>query len=392
MNLHRVSIDMLLSNQAASGAFPACPSFPTYRYSWLRDGSFIAYALDRVGEHAAARRFHRWAAATVVNQASRLSALQVKLASGRELAADDFLPARYLMDGTVQDDDWPNFQLDGYGAWLWGFAAHLGLAGDDGLLEELGPAVSLILDYLRSCWRLPCFDCWEEHGNQVHTSTLACLAGGMGSLARHTGDRASAVLAAEIRSHLLSHGVSNGRLTKFCGQRADRMVRLPDARANSPASVGREVDASLLWAAVPFGVLDPSDPVMANTVAEIERTLTVGGGVRRYARDTYYGGGLWLLLSAWLGWYYCRVGRVAEARSCLAWIEAQADEAGRLPEQVSESLVDPACLQPWVDAWGPVAKPLLWSHAMYLVLYVEIAESAGRMMPPCTSDAGNARH
>lgn len=372
MDLFRASVEVLLSNQASSGAFPACPSFPTYRYSWLRDGSFIAYALDRVGEHAAARRFHRWAAAALVGQSSRLKELQIKLISGSQLSADDFLPTRYLLDGSAQPDDWPNFQLDGYGAWLWGLAEHLELAGDDGAIEESRPAVALVLDYLRNCWHLPCFDCWEEHGNQVHTSTLACLAGGIVSLARHTGDRAASVLAAEIRNHLLSHGVSKGRLTKFCGRQGDRMVRLRDARVNSPVSVGAEVDASLLWAAVPFGVLDPLDPVMTSTVAEIERTLAVGGGVRRYAQDTYYGGGLWLLLSAWLGWYYCRTGRIAEARSCLAWIEAQADEAGHLPEQVSYSLVDPASLRPWVEKWGPVAKPLLWSHAMYLCLRTEL--------------------
>ena len=28
------------------------------------------------------------------------------------------------------------------------------------------------------------------------------------------------------------------------------------------------------------------------------------GGVYRYREDVYYGGGEWILLSAWLGWYY----------------------------------------------------------------------------------------
>jgi len=28
----------------------------------------------------------------------------------------------------------------------------------------------------------------------------------------------------------------------------------------------------------------------------------------------------------------------------------------------------PDMVQPWIDKWGPVATPLLWSHAMYLIL------------------------
>ena len=36
-----------------------------YRYAWLRDGAFCAYALDVVGEHDAAAAFHRWAASTI---------------------------------------------------------------------------------------------------------------------------------------------------------------------------------------------------------------------------------------------------------------------------------------------------------------------------------------
>jgi len=42
--------------------------------------------------------------------------------------------------------------------------------------------------------------------------------------------------------------------------------------------------------------------------AKIEADLRQGGGVHRYATDTYYGGGEWVLLTAWLGWYYTKIG------------------------------------------------------------------------------------
>ena len=38
-----------------------------------------------------------------------------------------YLPTRYTLDGELEPevDDWPNFQLDGYGTWLWALLAWL---------------------------------------------------------------------------------------------------------------------------------------------------------------------------------------------------------------------------------------------------------------------------
>lgn len=393
------SIRIIRQNQHPSGAYVASPAFPNYAYCWLRDGTFTAYAMDLFGEHGSARAYYVWAARSIeANRALAHEAVRSAMA-GKKPGRHAVLPARFTLEGGLDASDWPNFQLDGYGTWLWGLAEHVRLTGDISVLGQAGEAVKLVLDYLAATWMMPNHDCWEEHGDQVHTSTLACLAGGAAHFAALAGDpkaRALAeALAKEIREYILGHSIVDGRLGKFCnagaaaesgphanlagaggarglavavgegegGRRGDERQR---------ADLGREVDGSLLWVALPFRVLDPLDPRMTRTVEKIERDLTRGGGVRRYATDTYYGGGLWLLLSAWLGWHYCRVGRLAEAASCLDWIEAQADEEGLMPEQVSVDLIEPACYQPWVDRWGPVAKPLLWSHAMYLVLWHEL--------------------
>ena len=45
----RVDMAVLRAAQSESGAILACPAYPTYRYSWLRDGSFCAAALDAGG-------------------------------------------------------------------------------------------------------------------------------------------------------------------------------------------------------------------------------------------------------------------------------------------------------------------------------------------------------
>ena len=65
------SVKSMLSHQVESGAFFASTDFAPYRYCWLRDGSFTAFALDRAGEQEAAERFHRWAAAAVAGSPQR---------------------------------------------------------------------------------------------------------------------------------------------------------------------------------------------------------------------------------------------------------------------------------------------------------------------------------
>lgn len=46
----------------------------------------------------------------------------------------------------------------------------------------------------------------------------------------------------------------------------------------------------------------------------MEETILHKGGVHRFPEDTYYGGGEWLLLSCWLGWYNASVGRGDDAK------------------------------------------------------------------------------
>ncbi|MCC8437638.1 hypothetical protein HP567_024190 [Brevibacillus sp. M2.1A] len=81
--------------------------------------------------------------------------------------------------------------------------------------------------------------------------------------------------------------------------------------------------------------------------------------------------GQWLLLFAWLGWYYVKTGRREEAEKIAAWMVSQRQASG-LPEQVQEHLLSPTHYEMWVERAGHPAVPLLWSHAMFLVLAAEL--------------------
>ena len=370
MDLYQHSIEVIKKNQYSSGAFIACPNFSTYHYCWLRDGSFIAHAMDTSGDYESAAAFFRWVGSTIQKYGNKLDIIRDHLKKGIRLGKDDFLHTRFTLDGDEDtiDAEWGNFQIDGYGTWLWALAAHVRLSGQSGLLKELEEPINVTLQYLELVWQLPNYDCWEEHPEYLHPYTLSTVYGGLDavdSLVKEGLFSTRVVdlphLKQEVFSFLTEHAVVNGRFVKHVTPAGDKK----SARAFEKSGV----DSSLLGIAVPFRVLPLEDPLIQKTVQSIEEDLhRPDGGVYRYKGDVYYGGGEWILLSAWLGWYYALIGKVEEAKKLLRWIESQADEEGSLAEQMTDHPLAPQEYEPWLKKWGPVAKPLLWSHAMYIIL------------------------
>jgi len=345
-------VSTILAAQDAGGAYPAGPGFSQYQQCWLRDGAFIAHALDLVGEHGSVARFHAWAARCLAPLGPYVQELRGRREAGEPITEFEFLPARFTLDGRWLKDGWPNFQLDGYGQWLWSLAGHLTATGQTVVPAALAPAVTVVVDYLEAFWNEPCYDSWEEHRSQLHTATLASIAAGLRDIVPlvgpELGARAARVHAA-ARAFIEAECVEGGAFVKY--------VRNP------------AVDASLLWLATPFDLVSPTDERMERTVARIESEL-LGGGLRRYRADTYYGGGEWVLLTAWLAWHKRRLGDDAGAARLLAWVDEQRGSDGALPEQVPGADCHPYFLDYWTTNWGPSAGPLLWSHAMVVAARV----------------------
>jgi GH15 family glucan-1,4-alpha-glucosidase len=305
------SVEVIKAGQAPTGAYLAGPDFPPYRYSWFRDGAFIADAMSRVGETASADAFFDWCSAI-------LGVREELIRSGGRL------DCRYTVDGRESEEEWSTYQLDGYGLWLWALREHCGRHGRDPARWQEG--IELTVDYLARHWHEPCVDWWEEREG-FHPATLACIYAGLRAW-RPEGAEALRLTTANA---------------------------LPQAR----------LDASLLVLMTPFEVLDRDDGLLARIEADL---VSPTGGVHRHLEDTYYGGGEWLLLTALLGWHYAELGRADDARAALAWVEAHATQDGLLAEQSQDHLLEPELYEPWVERWGDPACPLLWSHAMYLTL------------------------
>lgn len=350
------SVATILRNQNASGAFVASPDFAQYHYCWLRDGAFIAYALDLVGEYDATAAFHSWCATSINGIAEVIDAAIGRARLGKPIDPAAMPPARFGLDGSIHTDGWPNFQIDGYGTWLWCLRQHLSRTGGQSVPGHLLPALERTARYLAEVGTAPCFDVWEENGTSVHTSTLASVYAGLRAAAEMLEDVELAERAASIRLDVLERARRDGRFRK--------------------SSDSELVDSSLLWLGMPFGLVDLTDQAFTHTVQEVASDLFFEGGIRRYPTDTYFGGGAWPVLTASLGWHFAASGDFASAERCFDWVVDHFDDAGHLAEQYGGERRDPAMNAEWVERWGPPAADLTWSHAMHVILSDELEHVA----------------
>jgi GH15 family glucan-1,4-alpha-glucosidase len=273
VNLLQRSIEIIRAGQTDSGAYLASPTFSQYQACWMRDGGLIAFGMDCAGEYASSRRFYNWAGQTLRRQIPQIELILEKLARNIAPAEDEYLPTRFTPEGGRVQGAWWDFQLDGYGTWLWSLAEHVRRTGDHALYQDIRPIVEAIVRYLATFWQQPNYDCWEENRHQIHIATLAAIYGGMNALAQLDPALRTAPLAEQIRAFVLERGVEDGRLVKYLG---------------NPS-----VDGSLLWASIPYGLFSPTDPIFEATLEKIERDLHYpGGGVYRYKAGCVVGLGL----------------------------------------------------------------------------------------------------
>ena len=365
-DLAGISEEVIESGQSSFGAYVASPTFSQYGYSWLRDGSFCALAMSAVGRSESARRFHDWTCNAVSALGDRLGEVTNSLELGHPVAAGQMMPTRFRLDGTEESGvkQWPNFQFDGYGTWLFAVYSCYGDALPDGLRE----VVVDVARYLAAGWRLPCYDYWEESGDKIHTSTLAAIAAGLRAAARMASDSAFDRAADDVTTFIKDKCVVGGAFVK--------------------GPEDHRVDGSLFSLAVPFGLVSIDDPLFIATNRRIKDELSSpSGGIRRYLSDDYYGGGPWVLLTAWSGWCERIFGDETAYRARVAWVESHASHDGTLAEQIVAEAQFPQFVAKWTNRWGPVADPLLWSHAMYLLMRFGPGPMIWKLNSPNTESA-----
>lgn len=355
--LRAASIQTILKYQSKNGAYIASPNFGVYNYSWFRDGAFIADAMLDSGEVQSAKLFHDWVAQVVIQRKAKIEELMDRREKGLEILPDEHLHCRYTVDGQEAEESWTNFQLDGFGTWLWSLERYQ--SSGSKISGEQIEAVKLLIAYLICFWQDPSFDWWEESFGYQHISTLGSISAGLKAAANlKIGDSVASAKASmtslEIKSFILENGTEGNRLIKWVK--------------------GAGLDGSLSALIAPLNLFESTSELSINTVMEIDESLG-RFGTYRHKDDVYFGGGKWIILSAFLGLAHLEIGNQEIAKSILVWILESADENLDLPEQLPAPLLHPEHRSDWIKRWGEPANPLLWSHAMYLKLLASVQRS-----------------
>jgi glucoamylase len=298
-----------------------------YGFVWGRDLAFIVLAFLAARRDDLAGRALRW------------------LPSAQE--PEGLWLQRHWTDGTLAPS-WCKHQLDETGAILFAYEAAWRALRDKRLDAELWPSARRAAEFLLGTIEedgIPCStaDLWEERGGR-HAFTAAAVYGGL---------RAAAAMARRHEPHLSESYEATAEVVREAIERE----LWSEFHGRYLRSIGDPVlDVSLLGLAWPFAAVDPGGERMRATVAALDAELGgVGGGVARYAGDTYAGGNRWVLAALWLGLWRRQVGDTAGLERSLEYAVRAQTALGLLPEQVTDE-GEPA----WV-------VPLAWSHAMLLL-------------------------
>lgn len=352
--LREASIRIIKENQSNSGAYIASPNFRVYNYSWFRDGAFIADAMSEHGENKSALDFHLWATGIILEREEKIASLIRRAKQGKEISADEHLHCRYTTEGGESDESWTNFQLDGFGTWIWSLDRYL----ERGNKLPIGTyrAVENLIGYLGAFWKMESYDWWEESFGHQHVANLGSIAAGLEGCSKwenlpEESKEQAAQIDVEIKALICERGLIDGRLAKWID--------------------GDGLDASLLALIAPFNLFDGTDSISRKTVVAVMSELGTFG-TYRHKDDDYFGGGKWLLLSCFLGLCLVSMDEKEKASEILNWVARHANDDLELPEQLEEPLLHPEMRAEWIERWGPPALPLLWSHAMYLSLYAAV--------------------
>jgi GH15 family glucan-1,4-alpha-glucosidase len=295
---------------AATTSLPETPGGARnwdYRYSWIRDSTFMLWGLYTLGFDEEANDFFYFVADVAEAEEGRL---QVMYGIGGEkkleeqelehLSGYDYARPVRIGNGAYNQD-----QHDVWGAVL--DSIYLHTRSRDQLPERLWPIIKRQVETALENWSQPDRGIWEVRGDPKHftSSKLMCwVAADRGARLAQLRDDARMVkrwseAAAEIHADICEHAV-DGRGV---------FVQHYDTTA---------LDASVLLMQL-TRFLPPDDPRMRATVLAIADELTEDGLVLRYRVEETDDGlsgeeGTFAICSFWLVSALCEIGEVRRAR------------------------------------------------------------------------------
>lgn len=238
----------------------------------------------------------------------------------------------------------------------------------------------ILFRYMEKTYKSPCADIWEGYHDHIHAYDVAAVYNGIKSLALildETGTRKQVkglhpeteTVLSEIDSFLRDFFIRDGILFK-----AKREFQEPI----------REVDASAIIINNHLRTPCITADVQKKTMAEIESQLFGGNTLpKRFKGDSYFGGGVWLLLGLEAALWYVRNNEPAKAHRIISYVEEKylRGDSYQLPEQ---ELTEPA-----LDPEGHLARnnnhvisDLALSNASYIICGSALLDHGGGCLHP----------
>lgn len=314
---------------AATTSLPETPQGERnwdYRYSWIRDSTFMLWALYTLGFDWEANDFFYF----IADVAGGDEDLQVMYGPGGERHLEEKVldhlsgyegarPVRIGNDAYRQD------QHDVWGALL--DSIYLHTRSRDSLDERIWPILSKQVEMAIANWRKPDRGIWEVRGEPKHFTSskmfcwVACDRGARLAEVREDWELAKRwqAVADEIHADICEHGVD------------DRGVFVQHYGTKS-------LDAALLLMPL-LRFLPPDDPRVRNTVLAIAEELTENGLVLRYRTEETDDGlagkeGTFLICSFWLVSALVEIGELRRARELCERLLGYASPLGLFAEEI----------------------------------------------------------
>lgn len=297
-----------------------------YRYTWMRDATFMLRALHWLNLDSEADDFMEFVADVKTTEDGPLQ-IMYGIDGRRELSEstrDDLSGYANARPVRVGNAAFSQRQNDVFGAVLDSILLHT--RRNERLPRRLWPIVESQAECATRVWRDPDQGIWEARGKPQHyvSSKLMCWVAldRASALAEIRGDPKLAATwratADEIRADVLAHGVS------------DRGVLRQHYKTDA-------LDASTLLAAS-FKFLAHDDERLRNTVLAIAEELTENGFVLRYRTDETDDGlsgkeGTFLICSFWLVSAFAIVGELQRARDLMERLLRIASPLGLYAEE-----------------------------------------------------------